>query len=462
MNEIPFPERFIWGVATSSHQIEGAFNEDGRGESIWDRFERLVGKIEDGSDASVACDHYHLWREDIELMKWLGISGYRFSIAWSRVMPNGIDINPKGLDFYDKLIDGLLDAGIDPFITLYHWDLPQALQDRGGWGSRQIVNRFADYVDVVTARFGDRARNWMTINEPWCIAYLGHESGEHAPGHKDKVEALRVAHHLLLSHGLATDVIRQNVPQSRVGIVLNLVPAVAASESADDRQAAKRFDGWFNRWFLDPIFRGSYPQDVIEYQIAEGRLSDSNMPFLEPGDLDKISSKVDFLGLNYYSRVVVKNDGKGFPLIVKVAPDEDLTDMGWEVYPEGIYIMLERLNREYGIEQIYVTENGAAYPDRIEDDGRIVDLRRIEFLKQHLAMVKKAIDHGIGVKGYFVWSLYDNFEWAHGYTKRFGLFWVDYRTQKRIPKQSAFWYKEVIRSRGLNLFSQKEANDGGR
>lgn len=462
MIELSFPEKFVWGVATSSHQIEGAFNEDGRGESIWDRFERIPGRIEDGSDASVACDHYHLWREDIQLMKWLGISGYRFSIAWSRVMPNGIDVNPKGLDFYDRLIDGLLCAGIDPFITLYHWDLPQALQDRGGWGSRQIADRFADYVDLVTVRFGDRVKNWMTINEPWCVAYLGHESGEHAPGHRDKAEALRVAHYLLLSHGLATDVICRNVPQSKVGIVLNLVPAVAASESADDRQAAKIFDGWFNRWFLDPIFRGSYPKDVIEYQIAEGRLNDNNMPFLEPGDLERISSKIDFLGLNYYSRVVVKNDGKGFPLVVRVASDEELTDMGWEVYPEGIYKMLERLDREYGIKQIYVTENGAAYPDRIENDERIVDLKRIEFLKQHLEMVKKAIDDGIGVKGYFVWSLYDNFEWAHGYTKRFGLFWVDYTTQKRIPKQSAFWYREVIRSRGLNLFSQKEANDVGK
>ncbi len=451
MRFVAFPEKFKWGVATSAHQIEGAFSEDGRGESIWDRFEAAPGNIEDGSDASIACDHYHRWKEDVELMKWLGVDAYRFSIAWPRVMPDGKHENPRGLDFYDSLVDALLNAGIEPFVTLYHWDLPQSLQEMGGWASREVAQAFVEYAGIVARRLGDRVKHWMTHNEPWCIAFLGHEEGEHAPGHRDPIEALWVAHHLLLSHGWASEAIRANVYGGQVGIVLNLVPAKPASNSELDLEAARRFDGSFNRWFLGPIFKGSYPDDVIADRVKMGHLRGFDLPFVMPGDLDVIGVNIDFLGVNYYSRVVVKGGRDGAPEIVKTVPPDELTEMGWEVFPEGLYEILMRLKNEYNVKRIYITENGAAYPDQLDKSGQVKDEKRIEYLKAHILMAKRSIDSGVPLEGYFVWSLYDNFEWAHGYTKRFGLFWVDFATQKRIPKQSAFWYKEVIAANGLPI-----------
>jgi beta-glucosidase len=439
-----FPEGFLWGVATSSQQIEGGCGEGGRGESIWDRLAATPGRIADGTDARVACDHYHRWREDLDLLKWLGVGAYRFSVAWPRVMPDGRNLNAAGLDFYDTLVDALLEAGIRPFVTLYHWDLPQALQDRGGWNTRDTAEAFVEYTEAVARRLGDRVPYWATHNEPWCIATLGHEEGHHAPGHRDPSEALRVAHHVLLSHGWAGKLLRQDFPGSEVGIVLNLVPAWPASESDADNEAARRFDGCFNRWYLDPIFRGRYPEDVIADRLRRGHLETEGLPFARAGDLDTISLPLDFLGVNYYSRVVVKADQAGEPVAFPPVPEEQLTDMRWEVFPQGLYDLLMRLKREYDPPKIYITENGAAYSDGPNDDGRIDDRRRIDYLRSHLIKAHHAINEGVPLQGYFIWSLLDNFEWAHGYTKRFGLYWVDFGTQERIPKDSAFWYRDVI------------------
>jgi beta-glucosidase len=440
----------VWGTATSAHQIEGAVDEDGRGESIWDRFEATPGSIADGSDAGVACDHYHRWRDDIRLMTRLGVDAYRFSVAWPRVLPTGRGVvNAAGLDFYDRFVDALVDAGIRPFITLYHWDLPQCLQDQGGWMSRDTVDAFARYADVVTTRLGDRVKYWATHNEPWCIAHLGYHSGEHAPGTKDPTGALRAAHHVLLSHGRTCAVIRKNVSNAQVGIVLNLTPSSPASNDPEDADASRWFDGFFNRWYLDPLFRGGYPEDVIEDRVAVGHLESPTLPFVRPGDMEAISASMDFLGVNYYSRVVMRAGEGPWPQAVQVAPDEELTDMGWEVYPDGLTQLLERLHREYEPREIYITENGAAYADGPDETGRIADSRRSEFLRAHVVACHRAIEAGVPLRGYFVWSLIDNFEWAHGYEKRFGLYWVDYETQERIPKDSSFWYHDVIAANAI-------------
>ncbi len=443
-----FPGDFLWGAATSSHQIEGAFNEGGRGESIWDRFAAAPGKIEDGTDASVACDHFHRWREDIGLMKWLGLGAYRFSIAWPRVLPEGSGrISGEGLGFYDALVDGLLEAGIKPFVTLYHWDLPQALQDRGGWTTRDTAEAFVEYTSAVARRLGDRVLHWATHNEPWCIATLGYEEGHHAPGHSSPREGLAAAHNVLLSHGWGTRVLRQECPAGEVGIVLNLCPAMPAADCEGDRDAARWFDGFFNRWYLDPLFRGSYPEDAVKDRIVRGHLESEALPFMRPGDLEAIKAPLDFLGVNYYGRNVFRQGDDGRPACVRTVPEEELTDMGWEVYPEGLRDLLLRLKREYDIPKMYITENGAAYSDGPDKSGRIEDNRRVDFLREHLLAARRAIEEGVPLAGYFVWSLLDNFEWAHGYTKRFGLYWVDFATQLRIAKKSAFWYRDVV---GMN------------
>ena len=451
MPDIRFPEGFVWGVATSAHQIEGAFREGGRGESIWDRFAAAPGTIADGSDASVACDHYHRWREDVGLMRRLGVGAYRFSIAWPRIVPDGSGpVNEAGLDFYDALVDALLESGIRPFVTLYHWDLPQALQDRGGWSARETAEAFTRYAAAVSMRLGDRVKSWITHNEPWCVATLGHEEGEQAPGHRDPAEALRVAHHLLLSHGWAAEAIRQSAPDAQVGIVLNLVPVWPLRNDEADREAARRFDGLFNRWYLDPLFRGRYPADAVEDRIRRGHLEGTDLPFVLGGDLEAISTRLDFLGLNYYSRVVIQAGAGGEPVAMTVVPQEELTEMGWEVYPQGLYEMLMRLDREYGPETIYITENGAAFADDAETGGRIPDRRRIDYLRGHVSAAHRAIADGVPLRGYFVWSLLDNFEWAHGYTKRFGLYGVDFITQRRLAKDSAFWYHDLVTANAVS------------
>jgi len=438
-----FPDGFLWGAATSAPQIEGGHREGGRGESIWDRFCEDPVRIADGSDARVACDHFHRWREDLDLLRWLGVGAYRFSIAWPRIMPGGRGaINPAGLDYYDALVDALLEAGIRPFVTLYHWDLPQALEDEGGWAARATAEAFVEYADAVSARLGDRVAHWTTHNEPWCIAILGHEQGEQAPGRRDPAEALRVGHHVLLSHGWATGVLRRNSPGAEVGIVTIVAPVWPATENGADRDAARRLDGSLNRWYLDPVFHGRYPEDAIEDRVRRGHLQGRDLPFVRPGDLEAIAAPIDFLGVNYYSRAVVRADAAGEP--VAVPPQGDRTDMGWEVFPQGLHSMLLRVAREYRPAKIYVTENGAAYSDTADAEGRIADGRRIEYLRGHLAASLDAIAADVPLAGYFVWSLLDNFEWAHGYSKRFGLFEVDFATQRRRPRDSAHWYRQVV------------------
>jgi beta-glucosidase len=450
MTQIKFPPGFVWGTATASYQIEGAAHEDGRSESIWDRFSHTPGKILDGSSGDVACDHYHRWQDDIALMKGLGMQAYRFSIAWPRILPNGRGaVNQAGIDFYSRLVDGLLEAGITPFATLYHWDLPQVLQDAGGWPARATAEAFVEYADVVTRALGDRVKHWITHNEPWCASLLSYQIGEHAPGLHDWHAALAAAHHILLSHGMAVPVIRANSPGAEVGITLNFTQAVSASERAEDVAATRAFDGFFNRWFLDPLYRATYPDDMVEFYKADGRLPAGGLEFVQSGDMTTIAVPTDFLGVNYYTRAVISastlEQGGG-------APESGLerTEMDWEVYPEGLEHLLVRLHTDYQPAKLYVTENGASYSDPPGPDGLVHDERRRTFLRDHFAASHRAIEAGVPLAGYFVWSLMDNFEWAKGYTQRFGIVWVDYDTQERIPKDSALWYRQVIASNGFD------------
>jgi beta-glucosidase len=439
-----FPEKFFWGAATASYQIEGAWDQDGKGESIWDRFSHTPGNVENGDTGDVAIDHYRRWREDIALMADLGLQAYRFSIAWPRILPEGTGrINRAGIDFYSRLVDGLLEAGIEPFVTLYHWDLPQALQDRGGWPARATAEAFVEYADLATRSLGDRVTRWTTLNEPRVSAFIGYAEGRHAPGHTDPGEAVAASHHLLLAHGLAVPVIRTNVPESRVGIVVDLIPQQPASPSLPDRNAAIWSDGWINRWFLDPLAGRGYPQDVVAG-------FESDMAFVRPDDLATIAAPLDFLGINYYSRNIVRANGvpeeENHPRTVFRGPE--VTEMDWEVYPEGLYLTLGRLYFDYDFPSIYITENGAAYPDAVSPDGSVDDPDRLAYICRHLAQVERAIDIGVPVDGYFVWSLFDNFEWGHGYSRRFGIVHVDYETQRRTFKSSARWYRDVIRGNG--------------
>jgi len=443
-----FPDGFIWGAATSAYQIEGACCEEGRGESIWDRFCRLPGKVRNGDTGDIACDHYHRYQDDIELMARLGLRAYRFSIAWPRILPQGKgQVNRRGLDFYSRLVDKLLEAEIEPFATLYHWDLPQALQDEGGWVNRNTVDWFQEYATVVSKALGDRVRHWVTHNEPWMVAFAGHALGIHAPGIRNLAAAIQVSHHLLLSHGRAVQVIRDICGhEAQVGIDLNLSPIHLASQSEEDREAARRFDGCLNRWFLDPLFKGSYPEDTLAWYADLA-------PSIRPGDMECIGTKVDFLGVNYYSRIVIQAGSRGELLQVRgiKPPDAEYTDTGWEIYPQGLYEVLKRLHDEYHVPALYVTENGAAFPDQVNDEGQVDDQRRIQFLQAHLLQAHRAIQEGVNLLGYFVWSLMDVFEWDDGYSKRFGLIYVDRRTQKRIIKKSGLWYGEVIRSSRVPL-----------
>lgn len=447
MSRLQFPAKFLWGSATSSYQIEGAWQEDGKGESIWDRFAHTPGKIIDGSNGDIACDHYHRWRDDIALMKELGLQAYRFSIAWPRILPQGVGaVNQKGIDFYSRLVDGLLEANITPFATLYHWDLPQAIQERGGWPTRFAAEAFVEYTDAITRALGDRVKHWITHNEPWCAGLLSHQIGEHAPGWRDWYAGLAASHHLLLSHGWAVPVIRRNSPDAEVGVTLNLYPVTTAVRTPENLNAVRLYDGYFNRWFLDPIYGRRYPADMIEAYRKAGLLPAGGPDFVVEGDFEAIAAYTDFLGVNYYSRSVVKADPEGGPF--PVGDDEnstlERTDMGWEVYPQGLYELLCRLHFEYQPTKIYITENGASYADAPGADGKVHDTRRRDYLRGHFIKAHEAIATGVPLAGYFVWSLMDNFEWARGYTERFGIVWVDYETQARIPKESARWLQQVI------------------
>ncbi len=442
-----FPDNFIWGIATSAYQIEGAWNEDRKGLSIWDTFCRTPGKIHEGANGDVAADHYHRWAEDVRLMADLGPKAYRFSTAWPRILPEGAGaVNPAGLDFYDRLVDALLAHGITPYVTLYHWDLPQALQDRGGWANRDTTQHFAEYARVVCERLGDRVTHWITHNEPAVAAVAGYFTGEHAPGLQDPFATLKAAHHLLLSHGLAVEALRASARRPlRIGITLNLYPVHPASDSEADRQAAARFDGNLNRMFLDPILRGRYPDDMLA-------LLGPLFPQITAGDLTHIATPLDFLGVNYYSRAVVRHD-PNFPIVEasEIHPEGNEYSGMWEIYPPGMYELLTRIWNEYKPSlDILVTENGICVPDGLDFDGRVRDDRRVRYLRDHIAQVHRAIADGVPVQGYFVWTLMDNFEWAHGYGMRFGLAYVDFKTLARTIKDSGRWYAQVIRENGVS------------
>jgi beta-glucosidase len=447
-----FPEDFTWGVATSSYQIEGAVNEDGRTPSIWDTFSATAGKVFNGDTGAIACDHYHRWREDLDLLTNLGVDGYRFSTSWSRILPQGYgQVNSPGLDFYDQLVDGLLARGIKPFLTLYHWDLPQVLEDVGGWRNPDISDIFCEYAHVVAERLGERVHAYATMNEPWCIAALGHEIGEHAPGYRDRNLALLSAHNVLLAHGKALPVLRESAASSQLGIVLNFTPTYPASDKEDDIDAAYLLDGWLNRWYLDPLMSGQYPQDMWE---GYG----DDVPEVGSQDMAIISRPLDFLGVNYYTRAITAYDPTlPFPSAKlpsagelssgQLDDDATFTAMGWEVYPEGLYDLLTRLGAVDNMPAIFITENGAAFADVLEPssaDVTVEDSARVAYFEQHLDAVHRAMQAGVNVRGYFAWSFLDNFEWSFGYHKRFGLYYLDYPTQTRIPKTSAHWYREFL------------------
>jgi beta-glucosidase len=434
-----FPRRFVFGAATSSYQIEGAWDEDGRGESIWDRFAHTPGRIQDGRTGDVACDHYHRWAEDVSLMGSLGLTAYRFSIAWPRILPDGAGAtNPAGLGFYDRLVDGLLEQGIEPYVTLYHWELPQALQDRGGWPARETVEAFIEFTDIVTAALGDRVKNWITINEPWVAASHGFQSGAHAPGFRNRErEYLLTAHHFLLAHGRAVPVIRTNAPSARAGIALDLPLQSPLSDDPEDLRAADLADARVNRWFLDPVAGRGYPAEVIE---ADG----IDVDWVRSGDMEAIATPTDFLGINYYSRNVV-----GASVLDPPNESAQYTEMGWEVHPDGLGDMLERLHREYPFPEYIITENGAAFADTVDADGAVRDADRVRYLHGYLGAILRAIENGVPVTGNFVWSLLDNFEWGMGFTKRFGLVYVDFADQTRTIKQSGHWYREVATTNRL-------------
>ncbi len=437
-----FPPHFRFGVAMASYQIEGAVSEDGRGQSIWDTFCRRPGAVAGGDTGDVACDHYHRWRDDLDLMASLGVESYRFSIAWPRVQPDGRGaLNRAGVDFYRRLSEGLRERGIESVATLYHWDLPQARQAVGGWAARDTAERFAEYAGLMAQELGDVVDAWITHNEPWVVAFLGHAEGVKAPGIRDWPTALRASHHLLLSHGWALQALRAAAPGVPVGITLNLAPVRAATPSDEDRAAASRMDGYLNRWFLDPVLRGRYPEDMLDqYSRRYGPYD-----VVHDGDLAAISGKVDFLGVNYYSPQRVKADPARQPLeLAHMLAHPPTTAMGWEVDPAGLHELLVRVRRDYGDLPIYITENGAAYEDGPVVNGTVEDPDRVAFLRSHLDALGRAVADGVDVRRYFAWSMLDNFEWEHGYSKRFGLVYVDYSTQRRVPKRSGLWYRDFI------------------
>ncbi|MFC0862859.1 GH1 family beta-glucosidase [Sphaerimonospora cavernae] len=441
-----FPESFIWGAATASYQIEGAVAEGGRGASIWDTFSHTPEKVTDGHTGDVACDHYHRYAEDVRLMADLGLGAYRFSIAWPRIQPTGAGpVNADGLDFYDRLVDELLDRGIAPYATLYHWDLPQALEDRGGWTNRDTAFRFADYALAVHDRLGDRVRTWTTLNEPWVSAFLGYCSGVHAPGRHSPAEGFRAAHHLLLGHGLAVSALR-SAGAAELALTLNLGTVLGK-----DEEAVARVDALLNRQFLDPALRGRYPAEVLEIAAGHGGLD-----HIRDSDLAVIHQPIELLGVNYYCPTTVSHS-PGEPANPAYPGTEDIrfeppagpvTAMGWPIEPAGLESLLLRLSRDYPEVGLLITENGAAFDDEVRD-GRVHDPERIDYVDGHLRAAHAAITAGVDLRGYLVWSLLDNFEWAYGYHKRFGIVYVDFTTQRRLPKDSALWYREVIKRNGL-------------
>ena len=475
----PFPSGFLFGAATAAYQIEGAAFEDGRTASIWDTFSREPGAVINADNGDVACDHYHRFRDDVALMKDLGLDTYRFSVSWARVRPDGGAVNQKGLDFYKRLVDELHGAGILPWLTLYHWDLPQALQDRGGWTVRETSDLFTEYALSVHDALGDRVQNWTTLNEPWCSSFLSYTGGIHAPGHFSITEGVLAAHHLLLGHGQVVRELRARDASLDLGITLNLTVADPVDPSdAGDLDAARRIDGQFNRWFLDPIFRGQYPADIVaDIRAVDAGAIDALDAATLPGDLETIAQPRQALGVNYDHGEFVGAAPDPHPSVPGDAPTDRATgspwpagvdihwherglprtNMGWEVQPEGLTRLLQRVWTDYAQPAgtvLYVTENGAAYDDElVVEDGvrRVHDTERVAFLRGHLGAIADAAESGVDVRGYFYWSLLDNFEWAWGYAKRFGIVRVDYDTQERTPKDSALEYRRVIAARAIDV-----------
>jgi len=442
-----FPDDFLWGAATSAYQVEGSPLADGAGPSNWHRFSHTPGKVRDGNTGDVACDHYRRYPEDVGIMRDLGLTAYRFSLSWSRLLPEGRGVaNPRGLDFYSRLIDLLLASGIQPLITLYHWDLPAALDDLGGWTNPDCVHWFADYAALAFRAFGDRVSSWATLNEPWVVVDAGYVHGVHPPGLESLPEAAAASHHLLCAHGAAVSRYR-DFGRGRIGLVVNLEPKHPASEKPEDRAATARAEAYMNRQFLDPVLKGRCPDEltaVFGEAWKDGCLR----------DLDLIRQPIDFLGINYYTRSVVRNDPAAIPTqsraVFQVGSEH--TETGWEVYPDGLYEILCWVRERYGEIPLYVTENGAALADPAPDPGGVVeDPRRVEYYRRHLEAAHRAIGKGVDLRGYFAWSLLDNFEWQHGYSKRFGIVQVDFTTQRRTLKRSALFYREVIRTRGAAL-----------
>ncbi|HLV98369.1 MAG TPA: GH1 family beta-glucosidase [Ktedonobacterales bacterium] len=442
-----FPASFLWGAATSAYQIEGATNEDGRGPCIWDAFAREPGTTHHGESGAVACDHYHHMPEDVALMGQLNLNAYRFSISWPRILPQGGGaLNERGLDFYDRLVDTLLAQGICPMATLYHWDLPLTLHEQGGWLNRDTAHVFADYAEIVARRLGDRVAWWITLNEPWCSAYLGYGLGVHAPGVQDPQAAVAAAHHLLLGHGLAAARIRATAQaRAQVGITLNLTPITPADDHAETIQGAERADILHNRWLLDPLFQARYPERLFADLGAAP-------PAMEDEDMALISAPLDFLGINYYSRALIRApqptrgrrlSAEAYEYVVPV-PEASYTQMAWEIYPQGLLEALVRVHRDYAPPLILVTENGAAFDDQWDGRNHIPDKRRTNYLSEHIQVLEEALRQGVPVGGYFAWSLLDNFEWVDGYKQRYGLIYVDYLTQRRIIKESGRWYAAFI------------------
>ncbi len=440
-----FPESFDWGVATAAAQIEGGATADGKGESIWDRFARQ-GKVLGGPDAlTVASDHYHRWAEDVAILAEMGVGTYRFSVSWPRIFPNGDGSpNQKGLDFYRRLVDALGERGIRPALTLYHWDLPQGLQDRGGWLNRETARYFAAYAATMYHALGAEVHLWMTLNEPFCAAAFGHLTGEHAPGFRRPFTAMQAAHHLLIAHGEAVKAFRQVAPTgAKIGLTQFLWVHEPVSDRAKDLAAANRADGMINRWFMDPVLKGHYPSDIWQWYKWRGAA-----PRVQDGDMELIAQPIDFLGVQYYSRVLHRaNPWNLFTGFAQVEPQTGpLTDMGWEIYPEGLYKLLRRMDQEYGKIPLIVTENGMAFTDQLQPDGRVVDQERIAYLDSHIRAVGRALADGVNVQGYYVWSFLDNLEWHHGVSKRFGLIYVDFATQNRYWKESAYWFRDFLRA----------------
>jgi beta-glucosidase len=434
-----FPPGFVWGFAASAYQIEGAADEDGRGRSIWDTFSDVPGAIADGQSGVEACDHYHRFPEDVALMAGIGARAYRFSVSWPRVQPDGTGpANEPGLAFYDRLVDALLEANVQPLVNLFHWDLPQALQDRGGFANPGIVDAFAEYTALVAARIGDRVSDWMTFNEPAVFAFLGHADGIHAPGLRDWPTALRVADNQLRAHAAAGAAVRSRVEGAQIGIAFDMNQVVPATDTDRDRRAAAQWSAARDAWFLDPLFGRGYPQSGLEVHGAAGHLEGVELADPPPGDLD-------YLGLNYYRRDAVSAlSDRPFDWEIGARPGTEQTHMGWEVAPDGLRDVLLALHRDYAPRELVITENGAAYPDTVDPDGRVRDDRRVAYLARHVAAAAEAVEAGVPLTGYHAWSLLDNFEWSLGYTRRFGLVHVDFETQRRTPKASAEWYGRLI------------------